>query len=246
MEEKLREELRAIWLMGSNGEITKEESRKRAKELIHSILEENPQRLLDLCKGHIGGLSDENLLKKAKDETQDFVFMNISAGSYHYSEIVKKPPNPDSREIKRIYLELLKILGLQDNEIQKLLNKTSQYDEYNSAPALTLLDILIEADICAAIDWKFGLEDVEYNLNLLAKKLNMAPIKEYPPYEEGQPLGYEALEMIMKECEHAAVVIPDGDELCVFLTSKENAPKIKAKLDELIEFWVLKDIHIVS
>ncbi|MDO4789285.1 MAG: hypothetical protein Q4A19_09030 [Johnsonella sp.] len=60
------------------------------------------------------------------------------------------------------------------------------------------------------LDWKFGADDVEYNLNLLAKRLKMPPIREYPPYEEGQPLGYEALEMIMSECEHAAIAIAEG------------------------------------
>lgn len=241
MEEKLREELRQIWLQNS-----KTERKEKLEAVVHPILEESPQRLLDLCDGHIGGLPDVNLLRKAKDDVEDFVFMNISTGSYYYSTVEKEPPHPDSRAIKKIYRELLRILGLGDKEIQTILNRTSRHEEYNAAPALTLLDILIDANLCAAIDWKFGPDDVEYNFNLIAKRLKIAPIREFPPYEEGQPLGYEAIVQVIRDCDHAAVALFDGDEILVFLTTEESAPKVKAKLEELSEFWDLEDIEVVT
>lgn len=246
MEEKLREELKQIWLECHDGKITKEERRARTEKLVHAVLEENPQRLLDLCVGHISGLSDKDLLRKARENVDDFVFMNISVGSYHYETIVRKSPHPDSRKIKKIFRDMLKYLGLEDKAADRLLKKTAEDDEYKSEPALTLLDILIEADICASLDWKFALEDVEYNLNLIAEKLNLAPIKEYPPYEEGQPLGYEALKQIAGEIKHAVVAIFDGDSICVFLTTEEKAPLVKAELDKLEEYWDLEDAFIVK
>lgn len=246
MEEALRKELHQIWLKKHNGEITKEECKQRNKDLIYKVLEENPQKLLDLCVGHISGLSDENLLEKAKNETDDFVFMNISCGSYHYEDIVKEPPNPDSRKIKKIYRNILGVLGLNNEDISKILNKTSNYDYYNSEPAETMLDVLTDENICACIDWKFGLEDVEYNLNLITKRLNMEPIREYPPYQEGQPLGNEALETIIKESIYAAVIICDGDSTYIFLTSEESVQSLKEEIDKLNEFWILEDVFVIS
>ncbi|MDO4789283.1 MAG: hypothetical protein Q4A19_09020 [Johnsonella sp.] len=150
-----------------------------------------------------------------------------------------------SGKVKEIYGEILSILGLGGEEIKEILDQTEEDPEYEDSPAFALLDILIEGELCADLDWKFGADDVEYNLNLLAKRLKMAPIREYPPYEEGQPLGYEALEMIMSECEHAAIAIFDGDTIYVFLTDKEKAPMLKAQMDKLEEFWVLRDAFIV-
>lgn len=245
MEEVLREEIRQIWLKKHEGEITDEECRKRTAELIHRVLEESPQRIIDLCKGHIGGLSEEHLLEKARKDPYDLAFMNISSGSYYYSEIVRKPPHPDSRKIKQIYRNILDILGFSREDAQKILKKTSGYDSYNEAPAETILDLLVDRDICACLDWKFAPEDVEYNLNLIAKKLNMKPIKEYPPYEEGQPLGVEALEAIIEESEHSAAIVCDGDETLVFLGSEEQARAVKAELDKLEEFWNMDGVFLI-
>lgn len=150
-----------------------------------------------------------------------------------------------SAKVKEIYREILVILGLEEEEIKKILDQTEEDLEYEDDPAFGLLDILIEEDICADLDWKFGPDDVEYNLNLIARKLKMSPIREYPPYEEGQPLGYEALEMILSDCEHAAVAIFDGDTLYVFLTAEKKAPALKAQVDRLEEFWSLRDAFIV-
>lgn len=238
MEEPLRKQLSNIALRKREGEITKEEYLSEIQELIHSILEENPQRLLDLCKGHISGLPDEYLLKKAKEDTADFVFMNISCGSYHYETIVREPSHPDSRNIKKIFREILSFLGLEKDEISNILDRTKHHDDYNSAPAEVILDILIEDEnIVAAIDWKFELENVEYNLNLIAKRLNLKPIKEYPPYEDGQPLGLEALELIVSETEYGVVGVWDGDTLLVFLTTKEKAPELAKLVGQLDDLW---------
>ncbi|MDO4753466.1 MAG: hypothetical protein Q4A41_00530 [Bacillota bacterium] len=252
MEEKLRKELHQLWMRKSEGEITRDEYRDTAKKLIEDLLEENPQRLLDLCKGHISGLPEAHLLQMAREKTEEFVFMNISAGSYTYTDVAKKSSESvqetsrtDAEKIEDIYRELLALLGMQDKEIDAFFAEREDEDEYEDEPALTLLDRMIEEDLCAAIDWKFGPDDVEYNLNVLAKKLRMAPIKEYPPYEEGQPLGYEAVELVVGECPHAAVALFDGDEICLFLTTEENAPAVKAKLDELEKYWSLDDVRIV-
>lgn len=244
MEEKLRQELKDIWLRGRDGEITREEADAETKELIHVILEVNPHRLLDLCREHITGLSDAHLLRMAKEKTKEFVYMNISAGSYHYSEIVKNPSHPDSRKVKMLYRELLRIMGLEDKVIQKILNQTSKYEDYNSDPAGVMLDVLCDQDLCANVDWKFGLEDVEYNLNLIAKKLGMEPVKEYPPYEEGQPLGIAAMEQILEESGYVAVIVADGDSFFFFLTTEEKVEAVKSKLDEIAAFWEYDEPYI--
>lgn len=245
MEENLRNELKEIWFRSRNGEMTREEADAETRELIHVILEVNPQRLLDLCRDHITGLSDEDLLRMAKEKTKEFVYMNISAGAYHYETIVKDSPHSDSRKVKALYRELLRTMGMEDKAIQKILNRTTQYEDYNSDPAGVMLDVLCDQDLCASIDWKFGLEDVEYNLNLIAKKLGMEPVKEYPPYEEGQPLGIEALGLILKESGYAAVVVPDGDSFFFFLATPENVEEVKTKLDEISAFWEYEEPGIV-
>ncbi|MDO4720999.1 MAG: hypothetical protein Q4A78_10095 [Peptostreptococcaceae bacterium] len=245
MEEVLREEIRQIWLQKREGAITDEECRKQTAELIHRVLEESPQRLIDLCKGHIGGLTEEQLLAKARKDPYDLAFMNISSGSYYYREIVRKPPHPHSRTIKQIYRTILGILGFDEDAAKKILKKTSGYDAYNAAPAETILDLLTDRNICACLDWKFALEDVEYNLNLVAQKLHMKPIREYPPYEEGQPLGVEALEAIIAESEHSAAIVCDGDETLVFLGSEQQARAVKAELDKLEEFWNMDGVFLI-
>lgn len=245
MEEALRKELHQIWLMSHEGKITKQEKDQQTKDLIHGILQTEPQRLLDLCKGHISGLSDERLLEKARKETADFVYMNISAGSYHFADTVKASPNLNSRKIKKIYGEVLTVLGIEEKEAQKILNKTSSYDSYNEEPAETILDLFSDEGICAEIDWKFALEDVEYNLNLITKKLNLEPIREYPPYEEGQPLGIDALRSIIEETSYKAVVVWDGDTFYAFLASEDKALLIKEELEKLEELWCLESPYIV-
>lgn len=157
----------------------------------------------------------------------------------------EESPHPDSGKIEKIFRELLKHLGLEEKTIDGLFEKIADDEDDNSASAFALLDILIDADICSALDWKFGLEDVEYNLNLIAKRLRLSPVKEYPPYEEGQPLGYEALKEIAAEIEYAVVAIFDGDSIYVFLATKEKAPLVKAELDKLEAFWSLEDAFIV-
>lgn len=239
MEEALRETLRQIWLRKHDGEISKEERDRQTRALIHEILAENPQRLLDLCAGHISGLPDERLLEKAKEETEDFVFMNICTGSFNFATIVRDPPHPDSRKIKKIYRNILGILGLDGIAIKRILRKTAKYESYNTEPAETMLDLLTDEEICASIDWKFELENVEYNLNRVAKKLGLEPIREYPPYEEGQPLGVEALDTIIDDSSHAALAVCDGDTTYVFLTNEEKLQSIKEELDKLAEFWKL-------
>lgn len=246
MEEKLREELKQIWRRKHNGEITKEEYSTEVRELIHVILEVNPQRILDLCRDHISGLPDENLLRMAKDRTDEFVFMNISAGAYHYSTVTKNPPHPDSNRIKKRYRSLMEALGMDKEAIQKVLNKTSNYEDYNSYPAETLLEVLCDAEICGSVDWKFGLEDVEYQANLIAKKLGMKPVKEYPPQEEGQPLGIEALKQILLEHGYAAAIVEDGDSFYFFLVLPENAEAIYDRLAEIAEFWDFEDFYLMG
>lgn len=246
MEEILRKEFHQLWMKKHDGEITKDEYRKQVKDRIDELLEENPKRLLDLCVGHIRGLTEENLLDKARKDPCDFVYMNISAGSYSFQEIAQKPSNPNSRKIKTIYRKILQILGLDDKEAKKILNKASKDDEYDAYPAETILDILIDEELCASIDWKFGLEDVEYNLNLIAKKLHLNPIKEYPPYEEGQPLGFEAIEQVIGESEYSAAGVRDGDETCVFLLPKGKAELIAEELDKLEAFWSLEDVFVID
>lgn len=246
MEEKLREELRQLWLVEHEQEMRGEDFESQASALIHRILEEEPQRLLDLCDGHIGGLSDENLLEMARNETKDFVYMNISAGSYYYEDVGQGAKDPNTKKIEKIYADILAILGFDQKETKNLLEKASEYDYYEESPALEMLTLFEDENICAGLDWKFGLEDVEYNLNLVAKKFGMNPIREYPPYEEGQPLGYEALETVIAESEYSAVVIMDGDSMAVFLTDAEKAPFIKKELDRLEEFWDLDSVDILS
>lgn len=246
MEEKLRKELHEIWLRKHNGEITKEEASEEMRELIHVILEVNPQRILDLCRDHISGLPDENLLRMAKEKTDEFVFMNISAGSYHYSTVDKKPPHPDSRTIKKLYRNLMATLGLDSKTVQKILNKTSRYADYNSAPAETMLDILCDEAICGSVDWKFGLEDVGYLANLIAKKLEMKPIQEYPPYEEGQPLGIEALKQVLLDGGYAAAVVEDGDSFYFFLAMPDLAESVYDLLAQISEFWDFEDFYLMG
>lgn len=245
MEEALRKELHQIWLRKHEGEISEEEGRHQTKELIHKILEENPQRLLDLCEGHISGLQDVSLLEMAKNKPNDFAYMNISSGAYRFSDIVKGSGNPNSRKIKKIYRKSLSILGIDEDTAKKILNKTSSYDGYNDDPAETILELLEDEGLCASIDWKFGLEDVEYNLNCITKRLGLEPIREYPPYEEGQPLGMEALEVIINESIYSAVVILDGDTLYVFLTSKDKASALKEELDQLEDLWCFDSPFII-
>lgn len=246
MEEGLRKELHQLWMKCHDGEITKEERIKRTRAIVHGILAENPQRLLDLCVGHISGLSDASLLKKAKEDTEDFVYMNISSGSYHYADVEEGSPHPRRAEIEKIYGKILGLLGLADKEVRALLAQAAEYEGYDDAPAEAILEFFEDENICAGIDWKFGLEDVEYNLNLVAKRLGLAPIREYPPYEEGQPLGGEALEEIIKASVHAAVTVWDGDSACIFLTAAEKAPALKAELDKLTEFWCLDAPYIIE
>lgn len=246
MEELLRKEFHQLWMKKHDGEITGDEYRKQLKERVDKLLEENPKRLLDLCVGHIRGLTDEELLEKARRDPSDFVYMNISAGAYSFETIVRAEPNPDSKKIKKIYRNILQILGLDDKEAKKILNKASKDDEYDAYPAETILDILIDEELCAAMDWKFGLEDVEYNLNLIAKKLHLNPIKEYPPYEEGQPLGFEAIEQVIGESAYSAAGVRDGDEICVFLVPKGKAELIAEELDKLEAFWSLEDVFVVD
>lgn len=245
MQEGLRNELHNLWMEKHEGKITKEQYKKQIKDLIHGLLEENPQVLLDLCDGHIGGLPDENLLEMAKNETEDFVYMNISAGSYCYSTMEDSPKHPKKKEILEIYRNLLKILGISEAEIKELLKKAKTYDYYNSDPAGAILELLMDEDICVAIDWKFGPDDVEYNLNLIAEKLQFEPIPEYPPYEEGQPLGLEAIEEVIRESQHSGVAICDGDTFYVFMTSEEKVELVLQTLHQLDEFWELDSAFIL-
>lgn len=245
MEEQLRKELKEIYMQCHHGEISKEKRSQKYRELLHGILEENPQRLIDLCVGHISGLSDVSLLEMVKNKPDDFAYMNISAGSYHYSTVKKDSPHPDSGKIKTIYREILGKLGLEKSEISKILNKTRNYDEYNSYPAETMLDVLEDEGLCASLDWKFGLEDVEYNLNFITKRLHLNPIREYPPYEEGQPLGMEALKFIIGESGYGAVVICDGDTMYVFLTFKDKVEALNDEVNRLREFWSLDEAFVM-
>lgn len=246
MQEGLRKELHNLWEKKHEGEITQEQYKKQIKDLIHGLLESDPQALLDLCVGHIGGLPDENLLAMAKNETKDFVYMNISAGSYYYETIKDEPVHPKHKKIKEIYRKLLRLLGISEEEIAKLFQKVEEYDYYKSDPAGEILELLVDEEICAAIDWKFGLDDIEYNLNLIANRLNLEPIPEYPPYEEGQALGLEALEEIVQASPHTATVICDGDTFYVFMTSEEKTEPLVQLLHQLDDYWELDPAFIIN
>lgn len=148
-------------------------------------------------------------------------------------------------EIKDIYRNLLKILGISEGETKELLKKAKEYDYYNSDPAGEILELLVDEEICAAIDWKFGLDDIEYNLNLIAKRLHLEPIPEYPPYEEGQALGLEALEEIIQESQYSAIVLCDGDTFYVFMTTEEKAKPFLECLYQLEDFLELDSAFIL-
>lgn len=155
----------------------------------------------------------------------------------------------EAKEIKKMeskYRELLTLLDIDVEEIDDILRDAGDNYDYDEIPPFVVLNILFEEDICCELDWKFALEDVEYNINMIADKLGMKPIKEYPPYQEGQPLGYEALRLIASEMEHKAIAIPDGDTLYVFLTSEQKAAAVAGKLQELLEYFGLDEVFIVE
>lgn len=247
MREDLRNEIRAIYSKKAEGLISKEEYEREIREKIHTLLTEDPKKLLELAEGHIFGLNEPSLLLLARKKPTEFAYMNISAGAYRYSTVSStKEAHPDSEKIKGIFRKILENLNFESKEITELFRKTEDYDDYNEEPAYTLLDLLEDENIIAGLDWKFGLEDIEYNLNLITKRLKLSPIKEYPPYREGDLLGYEALEKIIKECGHSAVILFDGDTMNVFLTTKEKAELIAENLEKLGEFWELTDIEIID
>lgn len=159
---------------------------------------------------------------------------------------MKEEEQLDFIKLREIFRKILELLNIDSEEITKLFNQTKNYDDYNEEPAYTLLELLEDENIIAGLDWKFDLQDMEYNLNFVTKRLGLPPIKEYPPYQEGDLLGYEALEKIIKESEHSAVILFDGDTMNVFLTSEDRAELIAENLERLGEFWNLTDIEIMD
>lgn len=157
-----------------------------------------------------------------------------------------KDNHSDLSKIEGIFKKLLSNLNLKSDEISEILDKAKNYEDFEEEPAYTFLCLLEDEEIAAGLDWKFALEDIEYNLNLITKRLGLPPIKEYPPYQEGDLLGYEALEKIIKESEHSAVILSDGDTMNVFLTSEDRAEFIAENLERLGEFWDLTDIEIID
>lgn len=247
MQEQLRKSFHDIWNEYCEKGLSQKDYRQKVKQMVSEILSEDPQRLLDLAKGHINGLSDEELLAKAKKEPYDFIFMCISCGSWHFNTInYSDTPHPDSRKIKKVYRKLLELMEVDKNTISKLLNKTSGNPEYYDYPASVLLDILADNDFCVFLDWKSSLEDKSYCLNLIAKKTNLKQMKQYPPYEEGQVLGMESWEEIKNNCENTIIIVPDGDTDCAFLVKPEKADEIKKELDKIQEFMnIHEEVYIL-
>lgn len=142
-------------------------------------------------------------------------------------------------ELIRLFSEILSLSGFDTPLINDTLNAIDFKDVEEEDIVIEIFDRLCNDDFCFASEWKLEMEDVIFNYNNVAQRLNF-PLYEDSQYQGDEIFDKEALMEILKTTQVGAVCIPFGDMSGIFLCNKAHTHQIKnlvLKINELTDFY---------
>lgn len=212
--------------------ISEQDCRDRLQTALTENAAEAEATLLAMSRGKIQGLTDKELLQLAEQDIVEYVHLCNMMGTTVFGGT--SSGKIEDSQVKEVLRKLLSAMGLEKLAIDTLIQEVDTYPDFEDEPIEAVWDYLLEENYIAGIDWKFALEDVEFNFNNIAEKLGLPTVPAYPSYVEGQALGMLALEQICKEQGRSALAIEDGDSFTLLLAPEENLPA----LEKAVQKWL--------
>lgn len=225
-------------------------SEQDCRDRLNVALAENPMEadttLLFMSRGKIEGLADEELLELAKKDIVEYVRLCNMVGTTVFGGGSHSGGKGD--QVKRALCKLLAAMGLGKPAIDAVIKEVDAHPYFEDDSVEEAWEYLLEEDYIAGIDWKFALEDVEFNFNNIAKKLSLPTVPDYPAYAEGQALGILALEQICKEQGRRVLAMEDGDTFTLLLAPEENLSALEQALQKWLDLaeWNCSVIRLGS